>query len=98
MSDRDRSEPPRPGPLDVTEPPRPDPLDVTDVPFTGRTADFYQPGASPARLRDRADPPDTPPDLLLRLLDPPPVKARHIPLLDLLRPAYRALAEWEDDG
>ncbi|GGS52888.1 hypothetical protein GCM10010156_09510 [Planobispora rosea] len=74
---------------------RPGPLDVADVPFAERMADFYQPGVSPARLRDRADGTDAPPDLLLRLLDPPPIKARHIPLLDLLRPAYRALAERE---
>jgi hypothetical protein len=32
-----------------------------------------------------------PPELLLRALEPPRVKVRHIPLVDLLRPAYRDL-------
>ena len=34
-----------------------------------------------------------PPELLLRALDPPAVKVRHIPLVDILKPAYRALAD-----
>lgn len=71
---------------------RPGPLDVIDAPFAERIDDFYESGVSPARL---GSPPDagSPPDLLLRALDPPRVKARHIPLLDLLRPVYRTLAE-----
>ncbi|GLW20243.1 hypothetical protein DI270_030075 [Microbispora triticiradicis] len=73
----------------------PAPLDVTDVPFAERVGDFYDSGVSPARLGPPADP-GSPSDLLLRALDPPPVKARHIPLLDLLRPAYRAFAAEED--
>lgn len=80
----------------------PGPLDVTDVPFAERIDDFYESGVSPARLfpsPDTSAGPGSPPDLLLRALDPPPVKARHIPLLDLLRPAYRAFAAGaEDDG
>ncbi|WP_182905759.1 SWIM zinc finger family protein [Microbispora sp. H13382] len=71
-------------------------LDVADVPFAERLGDFYEPGASAARL----GPPPGPeghPDLLLRALDPPKVKARHIPLLDLLRPAYRAFAAGENE-
>ncbi|WP_449064602.1 SWIM zinc finger family protein [Planomonospora algeriensis] len=75
---------------------RPGLFDVADVPFAERLADFYQPGVSPARLREHAQLPDTPPDLLLRILDAPPVKARHIPILDLLRPAYRRLAGDDD--
>ncbi|MBX6383843.1 MAG: SWIM zinc finger family protein [Microbispora sp.] len=75
---------------------QPVPLDVADVPFAERIADFYESGASPARLGPPADP-GSPPDLLLRALDPPPVKARHIPLLDLLRPAYRAFTADEGD-
>jgi uncharacterized Zn finger protein len=71
-------------------------LDVPDVPFAARLTDFYEPGASPARLRDRTGLPATPPDLLLRTLDPPPITARHIPILDLLAPAYRTLAESDD--
>ncbi|TQS26215.1 SWIM zinc finger family protein [Microbispora sp. KK1-11] len=71
-------------------------LDVADVPFAERIGDFYEAGASPARLGPPADP-GSPPDLLLRALDPPQVKARHIPLLDLLRPAYRTLAAEENE-
>ncbi|GGK84697.1 hypothetical protein Ppa06_44030 [Planomonospora parontospora subsp. parontospora] len=71
-------------------------FDVADAPFAERLADFYQPGVSPARLREHTQLPDTPPDLLLRILDAPPVKARHIPILDLLRPAYRRLAGDDD--
>ncbi|GGO19422.1 hypothetical protein GCM10010116_39010 [Microbispora rosea subsp. aerata] len=71
-------------------------LDVADVPFAERVADFYESGASPARLGPPADP-GSPPDLLLRALEPPRVKARHIPLLDLLRPAYRTFTAAESD-
>ncbi|GAA4229682.1 putative Zn finger protein [Streptosporangium album] len=77
-------------------PARPGLFDVTDTPFTERMADFYEPGASPARLRDRTALPVAPPDLLLRTLDPPPLTARKIPILDLLRPAYQAFAESDD--
>ncbi|MFG1821438.1 SWIM zinc finger family protein [Microbispora bryophytorum] len=72
-------------------------LDVTDVPFAERVGDFYGSGASPARPGGPAAGPGSPSDLLLRALDPPPVKARHIPLLDLLRPAYRAFAAEENE-
>ncbi|WP_406313480.1 SWIM zinc finger family protein [Streptosporangium sp. NBC_01639] len=77
-------------------PGRPGLFDVTDTPFTGRLTDFYEPGVSPARLRDRTTLPAAPPDLLLRTLDPPPLTARKIPILDLLRPAYQVLAESDD--
>ncbi|WP_326829759.1 SWIM zinc finger family protein [Streptosporangium sp. NBC_01810] len=68
-------------------------FDVDDAPFTDRLAAFYEPSVSPARLRDRTGLPVPPPDLLLRTLDPPQIKARHIPILDLLRPAYRTFAD-----
>ncbi|WP_327046575.1 SWIM zinc finger family protein [Microbispora sp. NBC_01189] len=84
------------GRADATGGGKPALLDVADVPFAERAGDFYESGASPARLGPPADP-GSPSDLLLRALDPPPVKARHIPLLDLLRPAYRAFAA-EDDS
>ncbi|WP_055481072.1 SWIM zinc finger family protein [Sphaerimonospora mesophila] len=80
--------------------PTPGLLDVADVPFAERIDDFYESGVSPARLfpaPDASAGSGSPPDLLLRALDPPPVKARHIPLLDLLRPAYRAFATGADD-
>src|SRR3954452_9908322 len=71
----------------------PDPLDVADVPLESRLADFYTPAISLSRLRDRPARVTAPPELLLRALDAPPVRVRHIPLVDLLRPAYRNLAE-----
>jgi hypothetical protein len=69
-----------------------DPLAVDDVPLDSRLADFYSPGISLSRLRERPARVTTPPELLLRALDPPPIRVRHIPLVDILRPAYRDLA------
>jgi hypothetical protein len=71
----------------------PDPLAVDDVPLESRLTDFYTPAISLSRLRERPARVSTPPELLLRALDPPPVRVRHIPLVDLLRPAYRDLAD-----
>jgi uncharacterized Zn finger protein len=68
-----------------------DPLVVDEEPLDARLADFYAPAISLSRLRERPSRITTPPELLLRALDPPPVKVRHIPLVDLLRPAYRSL-------
>ena len=68
-----------------------DPLAVDEEPLDARLADFYSPGLSLSRLRERPARIATPPELLLRALDPPPVKVRHIPLVDLLRPVYRSL-------
>jgi uncharacterized Zn finger protein len=70
----------------------PDPLAVEDIPLESRLADFYAPAISLSRLRERPARVTAPPELLLRALDPPPVRVRHIPLVDLLRPAYRDLA------
>jgi uncharacterized Zn finger protein len=72
-----------------------DPLAVGEEPLESRLADFYTPAISLSRLRERPSGLATPPELLLRALDPPPVRVRHIPLADLLRPAYRALADPE---
>jgi uncharacterized Zn finger protein len=69
-----------------------DPLAVDDQPLEDRLADYYSPGLSLSRLRERPAHLTTPPELLLRALDAPPVRVRHIPLVDLLRPAYRDLA------
>jgi uncharacterized Zn finger protein len=68
-----------------------DPLAVEEEPLDARLADFYSPALSLSRLRERPARITTPPELLLRALDPPPIKVRHIPLVDLLRPAYRSL-------
>jgi uncharacterized Zn finger protein len=69
-----------------------DPLVVAEESLTDRLTDFYSPAVSLGRLRERPARGGTPPELLLRALDPPPVKVRHIPLIDLLRPVYRDLA------
>jgi uncharacterized Zn finger protein len=69
-----------------------DPLAVEEVPLESRLADFYAPGISLSRLRERPARVTAPPELLLRVLDAPPIRVRHIPLTDLLRPAYRDLA------
>ncbi|WP_424534712.1 SWIM zinc finger family protein [Sphaerisporangium viridialbum] len=69
----------------------PDPLHVEDVPLGERVNDFYSSPVPLSRLRPRTGNPAAPPELLLRALEPPPVKVRHIPLLDILRPAYREL-------
>ncbi len=70
-----------------------DPLAVDEDPLEDRLADYYSPGISLSRLRERPSRVTAPPELLLRALDAPPVKVRHIPLVDLLRPAYRDLAD-----
>ncbi|WP_433240755.1 hypothetical protein ACQPYK_35045 [Streptosporangium sp. CA-135522] len=64
---------------------------AADVPFGERPATFYSPAVSLNRLRPRPDVAVAPADLLLRLLEPPPVKVRHIPLVDVLRKPYREL-------
>jgi uncharacterized Zn finger protein len=73
-----------------------DPLAVDESSLESRLADFYSPGISLSRLRERPSRVATPPELLLRALDAPPVKVRHIPLTDLLRAAYRDLADPDD--
>ncbi|MCY1137359.1 SWIM zinc finger family protein [Actinoplanes sp. Pm04-4] len=69
-----------------------DPLAVDESPLEAHLADFYTPAISLSRLRERPSRVTAPPELLLRALDAPPVRVRHIPLVDLLRPAYRDLA------
>ncbi|GAA3429858.1 hypothetical protein ACWDTT_05070 [Streptosporangium sandarakinum] len=51
---------------------------------------FYSPGVPLDRLRPRPAA-AAPSDLLLRMLEPPAVRVRHIPLIDLLRKPYREL-------
>jgi uncharacterized Zn finger protein len=67
--------------------------DVTGVPLAESLADFWSPGLSQARLGALPASPVTPPDLLLRLSDPPAVDVRGKPLLDVIAPAYTQLAE-----
>ena len=70
-----------------------DPLAVDEEPLASRLGDYYSPGISLSRLRERPARVTAPPELLLRALDPPPIRVRHIPLIDILRPAYRDLAD-----
>jgi uncharacterized Zn finger protein len=66
--------------------------DVTGPPLAESLADFWSPGLSQARLRALPPTPATPPDLLLRMSDPPPVQVRGKNLRELLAPAYAQLA------
>ena len=66
--------------------------DVTGPPLAESLADFWSPGLSQARLRALPPSPATPPDLLLRMSDPPPVQVRGKNLRELLTPAYTQLA------
>ena len=66
--------------------------DVAGRPLAESLADFWSPGLSQARLRAVPPSPVTPPDLLLRLAEPPGVEVRGQPLRDLLADAYRRLA------
>ena len=67
--------------------------DVTGPPLEDCLADFWSPGLSQARLRALPTSPAAPPDLLLRLADPPPVLVRGTGLRDILAPAYARLGE-----
>jgi uncharacterized Zn finger protein len=69
--------------------------DVTAAPLAESLADFWSPGLSQARLRALPASPDAPPDLLLRLSAPPAVEVRGRPLLEVIAPAYRQLAQSE---
>ncbi|WP_433723909.1 SWIM zinc finger family protein [Actinoplanes sp. CA-051413] len=70
-----------------------DPLAVEEVELQTRLTDFYTPAISLSRLRERPGRVTVPPELLLRVLDAPQIRVRHIPLVDILRPAYRDLTD-----
>ena len=65
------------------------------MPLAESLADFWSPGLSQARLRVLPPSPVAPPDLLLRLSEPPAVSVRGQPVLDLIAPAYARLADPE---
>jgi uncharacterized Zn finger protein len=69
--------------------------DVTGAPLEETLADFWSPGLSQARLRALPASPATPPDLLIRISDPPDLQVRGTALRDLLTPAYTSLAAAE---
>jgi uncharacterized Zn finger protein len=66
--------------------------DVTGPPLAESLADFWSPGLSQARLRALPPSPVTPPDLLLRLSEPPGIQVRGRNLRDILTPAYDRFA------
>ena len=66
--------------------------DVTGKSRDESVAGFWTPGLSQARLRALPASPATPPDLLLRVSEPPPVRVRGQSLRDILTPAYHQLA------
>ena len=72
--------------------------DVTGRAIEESLTDFWSPGLSQARLRAVPPSPVTPPDLLLRVCDPPPVEVRGQSLRDLLAPAYWRLAGERGDS
>ncbi|HLX46973.1 MAG TPA: SWIM zinc finger family protein [Streptosporangiaceae bacterium] len=67
-------------------------IDVPGRPLAECLDGFWAPGLSPARLRAMPTAPVTPPDLLLRSFEPPPIAIRGKDLADLLAPAYEHLA------
>jgi uncharacterized Zn finger protein len=66
--------------------------DMTGAPLEESLADFWSPGLSQARLRALPPSPAAPPDLLLRLADPPAIEVRGKPLLEVMASAYTRLA------
>ncbi len=70
--------------------------DVTGTPLADTLADFWSPGLTQARLRALPASPVTPPDLLLRVSDPPPVTVRGKDLREVLHAAYERLGRDAD--
>jgi uncharacterized Zn finger protein len=67
--------------------------DVTGEPLAESLADFWSPGLSQGRLRGLPSSPPTPPDLLLRIAEPPDLPLRGTTLRDVLASAYAQLAD-----
>jgi hypothetical protein len=65
---------------------------VTGAPLAESLADYWSPAMSQARLRVLPPSQVTPPDLLLRIADPPQLQVRGTGLRELLAPAYARLA------
>jgi hypothetical protein len=66
--------------------------DITGEPLEESLADFWSTGLSQARLRALPPSPVAPPDLLLRLSEPPGIQVRGKNLRDILTPAYDRFA------
>jgi uncharacterized Zn finger protein len=73
-------------------------IDVVDAPLSPTPATFWSSTLSPARLRSLPPAPATPPDLLLRSLEPPFITAGGTDLATLLRPAYLAMTDSDTGG
>jgi len=54
---------------------------------------FWTPPSGLAKLREQRPAPAVPPGLLLQLVEPPNIKIRRRGLVDVLQPAYEALAQ-----
>ena len=67
-------------------------IDVTDRPLAECVDGFWTSALSPARLRSLPPAAATPPDLLLRSVEPPLLSVGGQDLATLLRPAYLALS------
>ncbi len=67
-------------------------IEVPAAPLADCLDGFWSPGLSAARLRGLPAVPATAPDLLLRMLEPPDVRAGGKDLAALLAPAYQRLA------
>ncbi|MFI0357042.1 SWIM zinc finger family protein [Actinomadura sp. 9N407] len=72
------------GPIDA------DPLAAEGEPLTA--AGFWAPPSGLARLRERPPAPPVPTGFILRVATPPAVRVRRRDLVDILEPAYEALA------
>jgi uncharacterized Zn finger protein len=73
-------------------------LDVPAVPLAECLDTFWSPGLSPARLRALSTAPSAAaPDLLLRMVPPPPLQVRGKDLAEILTPAYGQLGA-DDTG
>jgi uncharacterized Zn finger protein len=69
------------------------PPPVIDTPLEDCVDAYWEPNVSLTRLRTHDPAPPSPPDLVLRLADPPAMRVRRRPLADLLTPAYDQLGE-----
>ncbi len=76
---------------------RPPVIEVPDRPLAECVAGFWAPALSPARLRSLPLAAATPPDLLLRSVEPPLLIAGGQDLATLLRPAYLAMTGCDPD-
>ena len=71
-------------------------IDVPSPPLAACLDDFWSAGLSAGRLRGLPAVPATAPDLLLRMFDPPAVRAGGRDLAGLPAPAYQRLASPEE--